>query len=173
MTPFSTDFAQEPHLVVIGESGSGKTSLLRLLTRRVSERYTPTEARLIIVDYRRPLLGSVGRDYLAEYLPSGAKLPTQMNALAEALARRLPGPDVTSEQLRSRSWYTGFDIFLVVDDYELVSTASGSPFTPILDYLPLAGDIGLRLVLCRNSAGAARAMYEPVLSACGSWARAR
>ncbi|WP_050987672.1 type VII secretion protein EccCb [Streptomyces sp. W007] len=163
LTPFGIDFEQDPHLVVIGESGSGKTSLLRLLTRRVSERYTPAEARLIIVDYRRSLLDSAGTDHLAEYLPSGAKLPSQMNALAETLMRRLPGPDVTSDQLRSRSWYTGPDIFLVVDDYELVSTASGNPFAPILEYLPLARDIGLRLVLCRNSTGAARAMYEPVI----------
>lgn len=118
---------------------------------------------MIIVDYRRSLLDSAGTDHLAEYLPSGAKLPSQMNALAETLMRRLPGPDVTSDQLRSRSWYTGPDIFLVVDDYELVSTASGNPFAPILEYLPLARDIGLRLVLCRNSTGAARAMYEPVI----------
>ncbi|WP_405188959.1 type VII secretion protein EccCb [Streptomyces anulatus] len=163
LTPFGIDFEQDPHLVVIGESGSGKTSLLRLLTRRVSERYTPAEARLIVVDYRRSLLDSAGTDHLAEYLTSGAKLPSHMHALAETLARRLPGPDVTAEQLRSRSWYTGPDIFLVVDDYELVSTASGNPFAPILEYLHMARDIGLRLVLCRNSTGAARAMYEPVL----------
>ncbi|MFH8401060.1 type VII secretion protein EccCb [Streptomyces anulatus] len=163
LNPFGIDFEQDPYLVVIGESGSGKTSLLRLLARRISRRYTPVEARLIIVDYRRTLLGNVEADHLAEYVPSGAKLSDQMKALAEGLARRLPGSDVTPEQLRSRSWYSGPDVFLLVDDYDLVSTSLGNPLIPILEYLPMGRDLGLRLVLCRSSAGAARAMYEPVM----------
>ncbi|MFJ8251513.1 FtsK/SpoIIIE domain-containing protein [Streptomyces sp. NPDC094466] len=155
------------------ESGSGKSSLLRLLARRISERYTPEEARLIIVDYRRSLLDSVETGHLVEYVPSGAGLPGLMKSLAESLACRFPGADVTPTQPRSRSWYTGPDVFLLVDDYDLVSTSSGNPLAPLLEHLPLARDLGLRVVLCRSSAGAARAMYDPSCRACGTWARPR
>ena len=44
--------------------------------------------------------------------------------LRGACSRRLPGPDVTPEQLRNRSWYSGKDMFVIVDDYELVAGAT-------------------------------------------------
>ena len=42
------------------------------------------------------------------------------NRLATYLRGRLPGPDVTPDQLRSRSWWTGAEVFVLVDDYDLV-----------------------------------------------------
>ncbi|HEU0190153.1 MAG TPA: hypothetical protein VFR17_02620, partial [Mycobacterium sp.] len=56
-------------------------------------------------------------------------------------------------------------IYLLIDDYDLVVTAAGNPLTPLLEYLPYAGDIGLHLVIARRSGGAARAVYEPLLAA--------
>lgn len=46
-----------------------------------------------------------------------------------------------------------------------MATAAGNPLTPLLEYLPQAGDLGLHLVIARRSGGAARSMYEPVLAA--------
>jgi S-DNA-T family DNA segregation ATPase FtsK/SpoIIIE len=163
LQPFGVDFEADPFLVVIGESESGKSSLLRLLAQRISERYTPQEAQLVVVDYRRALLGNLPPEHVTEYVPSGMQLQRLIDALADLMARRIPGPDVTPEQLRHRSWYTGPDIFLLVDDYDLVATASGNPLHRLLDHLPIARDIGVRIVLCRSSAGAGRAMYEPFL----------
>jgi S-DNA-T family DNA segregation ATPase FtsK/SpoIIIE len=76
--------------------------------------------------------------------------------------KRRPGPDVTPEQLRSRSWWDGPDCFVLVDDYDLV--ASGvNPLTPLLPYLSQARDLGLHLVLTRRAGGAGRALFEPIL----------
>ncbi|MEU0836613.1 type VII secretion protein EccCb [Streptomyces sp. NPDC005969] len=163
LLPFGIDFEIDPYLVVLGESESGKTSLLRLLAQRISERYTPQEAQLVVVDYRRSLLDELPSEYVAEYVPNGLELPSHVEALTDLAARRMPPPNITPEELRNRSWYTTPDIFLLVDDYDLVATASGNPLHPLLDYLPFARDIGLRIVLCRNSAGAGRSMYEPVM----------
>jgi hypothetical protein len=44
-----------------------------------------------------------------------------------ALNTRLPPPDLTPDQLRSRSWWSGSDLFLIVDDYDLVA---GTPVRP-------------------------------------------
>jgi S-DNA-T family DNA segregation ATPase FtsK/SpoIIIE len=163
LQPFGVDFETDPYLVVIGESQSGKSSLLRLLAQRISERYTPQEAQLVVVDYRRSLVNELPSDHVAEYVPNGRELPSHIAALTELAARRMPPSNITPEELRNRSWYTTPDIFLLVDDYDLVATASGNPLHPLLDYLPFARDIGLRMVLCRNSAGAGRSMYEPVM----------
>ncbi|WP_328624438.1 type VII secretion protein EccCb [Streptomyces sp. NBC_00353] len=160
---FGVDFDTDPYLVVFGESESGKTSLLRLLAQRISKRYTPQEAQLVVVDYRRSLVGELPSEYVTKYVRNGLDLQSHIEGLVDFLEKRMPPSDVTAEQLRHRSWYKGPDVFLLVDDYDLVATASGNPLRPLLDYLPFARDIGLRMVLCRNSAGAARSMYEPVM----------
>jgi DNA segregation ATPase FtsK/SpoIIIE, S-DNA-T family len=79
------------------------------------------------------------------------------------MERRLPGPDVTPEQLRTRSWWTGPRCFVLVDDYDLVATGPNNPLLPLLEHLSQARDIGLHLIVTRRSGGAARAMYEPVI----------
>ncbi|WP_030607875.1 type VII secretion protein EccCb [Streptomyces sclerotialus] len=163
LLPFGVDFEADPYLVVIGESESGKTSLLRLLAHRISERYTPEEAQLVVVDYRRSLLSDLPSEHVTEYILTGSQLQNHVGALTAVAAERMPPSDVTPEELRNRSWYTAPDIFLLVDDYDLVATPSGNPLHPLLDYLPFARDIGLRIVLCRNSAGAGRSMFEPMM----------
>ena len=83
--------------------------------------------------------------------------------LATYLENRIPGPDVTPEQLRNRSWWKGAEVFVVVDDYDLVATQQSSPVQPLLPLLPQARDTGLHLAVARRSGGASRALYEPVI----------
>jgi S-DNA-T family DNA segregation ATPase FtsK/SpoIIIE len=76
----------------------------------------------------------------------------------------MPGDYVTQEQLRTRSWWSGPELYLVIDDYDLVAGATGNPLTPLVDYLPHAKDLGLHVIVARRSGGAARAMFDPVLA---------
>lgn len=75
------------------------------------------------------------------------------------------GPDVTPEQLRARSWWSGSEAFILVDDYDLVVTSAGSPLRPLIPLLAQATDVGLHLVVTRRGGGASRASCEPVLQA--------
>ncbi len=86
-----------------------------------------------------------------------------VEGITEFLRTRLPGPDVTPEQLRARSWWSGAEVYFLVDDYDLVVTSSGSPLRPLVPLLAQAGDVGLHLVVTRRSGGASRALFEPVL----------
>ncbi|HEV7628343.1 MAG TPA: hypothetical protein VGO89_17750, partial [Streptomyces sp.] len=38
-----------------------------------------------------------------------------------------------------------------------------NPLMPLLEYLPFARDVGLRVILARSSGGASRSLYEPVM----------
>ena len=87
-----------------------------------------------------------------------------MNQLAEVLKGRCPGPDVTPQQLKERSWWTGPDVYLVIDDYDLVAGPAGNPLSPLMDLLPQARDVGLKVVIARRSGGLARGMFEPFLA---------
>lgn len=160
--PAVLDFAADPHFLCFGDVECGKTSLLRTILRGVTARYTAQQARVIIVDYRRTLLDAAEGDHLLEYLTSGNALTPVIADVCASMSRRLPGPDVTPRQLRDRSWWQGPELFLVVDDYDLVAT-SGGPLAPLTEYLPQGRDIGLHLILARASGGAGRALFDPVI----------
>ncbi|GGK77572.1 type VII secretion protein EccCa [Mangrovihabitans endophyticus] len=163
LKPVFVDFDAEPHLLVFGDTEAGKSGLLRLLARGIADRYTPAEAAILVADFRRSLLDVVTGDHLLGYAGSEPTLTALMGDVVTGMRARLPGPDVTADQLRRRSWWTGPELFLVIDDYDLVAAQGGNPVAALLDLLPQARDIGLHLVLARRTGGAGRAMYEPVM----------
>ena len=165
LQPVPIPLGGSPHLVVLGDSGCGKTSTLRLLCRELVRTRTAAEVQLLVVDYRRRLLGVVPADHLGGYAMSAAMVTPLLAGLLQLLQQRMPGPDLTAAQLRNTSWWSGPELYLLVDDYDLVSGAPGHPWAPLLDYLPHAVDLGLHVVIARRSGGAARAVYDPLLGA--------
>jgi DNA segregation ATPase FtsK/SpoIIIE, S-DNA-T family len=153
----------EPHLLVLGDSRSGKTALLRLVLHEVVHHHTPDEAQVVVVDFRRGLLGEVPDDHLLHHLATAEQAGPALAELADFLRRRLPGPDVTPAQLRRRSWWSGADVWVVVDDHDLVATPQASALLALQPLLAQAGDVGLHLVVARRSGGIHRAFHEPVL----------
>nr|WP_296072860.1 type VII secretion protein EccCa [uncultured Actinoplanes sp.] len=163
LQPVEIDFATDPHFLLFGDAECGKSSFLRALATTVTSRFSPQEARLILVDYRRSLMDLPESEHRIGYGIQAQKTLELMQSVAGYMERRLPGPDVTARQLRERSWWTGPELFVLVDDYDLVAAGPVNPLTPLLDYLPQARDVGLHLVLTRRAGGAGRALYEPVI----------
>ena len=112
---------------------------------------------------RRSLLGAIPDEYSLRYLTNHAEAMKQLRDLAKFLRTRLPGSDVTAEQIRERTWWSGPEVWILVDDYDLVATSSGNPLMELIDLLPQAGDIGLHVIITRRMGGASRAAYEKVL----------
>lgn len=163
LEPVYTDFETDPFLLVFGESESGKTATLRHIAHKIAERYTSDEAKIVVGDYRRTLLEAVPAAHLLEYAPTDDALGIHMNALAGLMERRRPTPDVTPQQLRDRSWWTGPRFFVLLDDYDLIATSTNNPLAVLTDKLPYARDTGIHLILTRTTAGISRALYEPTL----------
>ena len=163
LAPVGLDMDVEPHLLVYGDSQSGKSALLRGLIREITRTRTPKQAQLVVVDYRRSLLGEVPEEYQLHYLTSAAQATPALRDLATYLESRIPGPDVTPDQLRNRSWWTGAEAFVLVDDYDLVATQQSSPLAVLQPMMAQARDVGLHIVVARRSGGASRASYESVL----------
>ncbi len=154
------DFDQDPFFLVFGESESGKSNLLKLIIKRLTERYDGNVCKIFVVDNRRSLLGVTPTSHLAEYIPMSNQMQHHMDALADLMQRRTPTSDVTPQQLRDRSWWHGPQVFVIIDDYDLVSTSSGNPLSGLTELLPFARDVGVRFVIARSTAGAGRAGYE-------------
>ncbi|WP_063060490.1 type VII secretion protein EccCa [Nocardia sienata] len=165
LTPVFLNFDDNPHFLIFGDTECGKSTLLRNIVSGIVESNARDKAALILVDFRRTMLGYFDQDRLAAYATGAEGLTTNMRDLAALLRTRMPGPNVTPQELRDRSWWTGPDLFVIVDDYDLVSSgSSGNPLAQIVDYLAHAKDIGLHLIIARRSGGAGRALYEPVIS---------
>jgi DNA segregation ATPase FtsK/SpoIIIE, S-DNA-T family len=162
LSPVLLDFSADAHLLVFGDTECGKSNLLRLIAESVVDRYTPEQARLIFIDYRRSLIDSGDSEHTIGYAASSAAAAPIINDVREAMTQRLPPPDLTPQQLRTRSWWKGSDLFLVIDDYDLVS-GSTNPLLAIGDLIPQARDIGLHLIIARSAGGAGRSLFDPVI----------
>ncbi len=163
LAPVGWDADVEPHLMALGDGRSGKSSLLRSLVQEITRTRTPETAQIIAVDYRRSLLGEIPAEFQLDYLTGATQATPALKDLAGYLTNRLPGPDVTPDQLRNRSWWTGAEAWVLVDDYDLVATQAGSPLHALVPLLAQARDVGFHLVVTRRMGGAARGMYDPLL----------
>ncbi|MGV0834217.1 type VII secretion protein EccCb [Mycolicibacterium thermoresistibile] len=164
LLPVAVDVTEQPHLVVLGDGQCGKTTVLRTLCQELLRTRGAASAQLVLVDFRRTLLGAVDTECLAGYVMSPGALQAELPVLIERLRARLPGAEVTQQQLRDRSWWSGPDVFLVIDDYDLVAEAAATTLAPLTELLSHATDIGLHVIVARRSGGAARALFDPVLA---------
>ncbi|UWP82183.1 type VII secretion protein EccCa [Dactylosporangium fulvum] len=151
------------HFLLFGDTESGKSTFLAAFAQALSVRYQPSQAKIIALDYRRSLLGRLPESHLLAYGTSGEASHKLLSEAAVVMRERMPGPDVTTEQLRSRSWWRGPDLYVLVDDYDLVST-DRNPVHVLHEFIAHSREVGLHLVIARRSGGAQRAFYDPVLS---------
>lgn len=160
-------FGSSPHLLVYGDGETGKTNMLKVLAKGLLATRTPDELGIVLVDYRRTMLDVVPEEYLLAYATGEAQARQVTSEISASIRQRIPGPDVTSEQLRNRTWWKGLDVVMIIDDYDLVVTSSGNPLQELTEFLPQGHDLGLHVVISRRTGGLGRAIFEPLLQRLG------
>jgi DNA segregation ATPase FtsK/SpoIIIE, S-DNA-T family len=173
-------FGESAHLLVLGDAACGKTSLLRLIARGLAARHPPEEVALLVVDLRRGLLDLTALPNLATYACTATTVGQAMEELRRRLEQRgaagapvplamaggrLPavgGAASTAGPAGLAPGWAGPRYVVLVDDYDLLPAATGSPLSPLVDLLGLGRELGLHVVLARRVAGVARAGFEPV-----------
>lgn len=149
-----------PHLICVGSQGSGKSGLLRTLGTAL-EQWPSERARLVVIDHRRTHLGVFDDSMVAAYSASSATTMKVVADLVATLRSRLPGAEITAAELAARSWWEGPDIYLLIDDLDLVPDGA---LHDLVELLPHSRDIGLHVVLTRKSGGVGRALFGPFLA---------
>ena len=140
LAPVAVDLGADPHLVCFADAESGKTTLLRVVAHGLVARYAPDELRIVVVDYRRGLLGAVPAAHLLAYASSADAAAEAAHDIAASLRGRLPGPTVGQRELRERSWWSGPEVVVLVDDYDLVAPRwRGRPPAAAAPGVPAAG----------------------------------
>ncbi|MDE3721980.1 type VII secretion protein EccCa [Nocardiopsis sp. N85] len=163
MQPFWHDFGATPHLLVVGDTESGKTNLVRHITNAIRSHYGPAEARVVLGDQRRQLYNAVPKEMQLGYAVSGDNVREMMQAAAQAMQARMPGPDITPDRIRLRDWWNGPELFIIVDDFELVSGSGASPMAPLAPMLAQGAEIGMHVILVHAAGGFGRATGDPFI----------
>jgi S-DNA-T family DNA segregation ATPase FtsK/SpoIIIE len=159
LAPVALDLAgAEQHLLMLGDTGSGRTSGLRTVAHALARTFSPDQARLIAIDFRRGLAD------LAE-LPLPCRLISRPPQVDEILAELR---ELTIDRLRELdrdggAGWRGPDVYILVDDYDLISGLPLNPLSTLGDLIFQGRDAGIHVVLARSSGGAARAMLDPVI----------
>ncbi|MGW5188895.1 type VII secretion protein EccCa [Kribbella sp. NPDC004138] len=148
--PAYVDLDADPHFLLFGDTETGKTGFLRWVARSIAERRRPDEARIILVDYRRSL--TVDAEHVMGTFTDPRGVEAMVADLVPVLDRRLSGE------------WTGPQIHVLVDDYDLVAGTTANPLSGLVDYLAQGRDIGLHLVVARRTGGAGRAIFEPLIA---------
>ncbi|MEU3231812.1 type VII secretion protein EccCa [Nocardiopsis alba] len=163
LAPATLNLSRDPHLMVYGDPQTGKSALLRSLVKQIVKRPSK-EIGVVMVDFRRSHLELVPEDHLLAYCTSPEQTQAVASNLAGSLKERMPGPDVTPKQLRARSWWKGLDLYVIVDDLDMLGSRS-SPLAPLAPYIPQGTDLGLHIIAARRTGGAGRSLFEPVAQA--------
>ncbi|GAA3788338.1 type VII secretion protein EccC [Streptomyces coacervatus] len=156
-------FGTDQHLLVLGDNECGKTNLLKLISRALVDRYSDDELVFGIFDPRRGLRGVIPEPYRGGYAHNAKLSAALATGIATELEKRLPesaDPDAVNDEPA----FTGPRIVILIDDYDILTTAGQQPLDPFLPYISSAQDIGLHFVVARRVAGASRALYEPFLT---------
>ncbi|MGW0737012.1 type VII secretion protein EccCa [Streptomyces sp. NPDC002851] len=165
LAPVTLDlFGSDQHLLILGDDECGKTNLLKLVVDQLTARYTDEELVFGVFDPRRGLRGLVPEPYRGGYAYNIKLANALATGIATELDKRMPDESVNHDTLTSLTTFSGPRIVILIDDYDILTTAGQQPLEPFLPYISSAQDIGLHFVLARRVAGASRALYEPLLT---------
>jgi S-DNA-T family DNA segregation ATPase FtsK/SpoIIIE len=153
VTPVWLDVARQPHFVVIGERESGKSTAIRSVLRAIATAWPPQQARIVLAHARGAPDADLDLPQLAARVRSGPELRQACNEIAVAMARR-QSDDRSSTHPR---------LFLVIDDYELLTSTSPHPLAELATLLPRGSDLGLHLILSRSCGGMQLSHADPAL----------
>lgn len=182
------------NLLVYGEKGCGKTNALRSVMESVMRQYTPENAMIFIVDPLKNMLSE--RDTLYErgyvrpakyteqadgskkmvrppgYVSSEEHIKALVELLVNFMARRRPSDDATAVELEERTYFTGPEIYVFVDNFAQLTTghAAKSAFDEVtvggetVSKLLSSGiDLGVHFIVASNQKFSEQVGVSPFL----------
>ncbi len=164
------DFAENPLLMVLGDTKSGKTTLLRHIIRTIRDHSTPDRVAFTVLDRRLHLVDEpLFPDN--EYTANVDRVLPAILGLSALIEKRQPPAGLSAAQLTGWS-YEGHTHYLIIDDVDQIPDTPAMtgpfvgqrPWTPLLGLLAQASDLGLRVIVTGRATGSAHAlMTSPLL----------
>jgi energy-coupling factor transporter ATP-binding protein EcfA2 len=164
------NFADDPLLMVLGDSKSGKTTLMRHIIRTIRDHSTPEQAAFTVLDRRLKLVDEpLFHDN--EYTANVDRVIPAMLGLSALIDARRPPAGLPASQLSAWS-YEAPTHYLIIDDVDQIPYtaamtgpyAGQRPWTNLIGELAQAGDLGLRVIVTARATGSGHTlMTNPLL----------
>ncbi|HET9876594.1 MAG TPA: type VII secretion protein EccCa [Mycobacterium sp.] len=175
LQPVYLNFAENGHLMVTGRRECGRTTTLATIMAEIERVYAPgastapsasaPSAQVWLVDPRRQLLTTLGTDYVEKFAYNMDGVVALVNELVATLAGREPPHGLSAEELLSRAWWSGPEIFLIIDDIQQFPPGFDSPFQKAAPWVTRSADVGLHVIATRTFGGWSSAGSDPLLRA--------
>lgn len=185
------------NLLVYGQKRAGKTNALRVVMESVMRQFTPEQAAVIVIDPQRQLLGLRDRLYGSGFTPRGREGTVQSDGtvtgalprgyvtsdedvdaivrfLASVMHKRRPSDDTPAEKIADRSYFSGKEIYVFVDNF--FRLAEGMMSRSVFDndvagaesvtrLLATGDDLGVHFIVADDIGFADRVKSSPFLLA--------
>ena len=183
------------NLLVYGERGSGRTNALRMVMESVMREFTPDQASIIVIDPLRHQLSErdrlFARGYInpavfsgseeggdrrrlspAGYVTSSEDIAETVANLAALMRKRRPGDSTTAEELRDRTYFSGKEVYVFVDNF--FALAEGHMAKSVFDeglaesvsrLLEYGDDLGVHFIVADDNRFSERVSTSPFLKA--------
>lgn len=145
-----------PHLIAVGEPKSGRTSLLRGIINSIVQQFTAEQAQIVILETKFEFLTEqeelAKRGYLMGYSSDKTTSGEIVAKVKAEIDRRNPSTEqqLTAAMIRDRSWYSGPEIFVLIDGVQAFGGATAiygqeNPIDPIAGLIEGRNDLGLHV----------------------------
>ncbi len=148
------------HLIIFGDSGTGRTTMLRRVIAELVRTHSPKELVFAVFDPRRSLTDAVPEGgYLGGTATSAVLAQKLVAAIVPELEARVPRSVDASVKVAPPVPH----IVVLIDDYDALGSGA-APFKALLPFIPMGNEVGLSVVLTRRITGAGRSMYDQFIN---------
>ena len=149
---------RERHLIAFGDAQTGRSSMLRHIARHFLRTHSDSEMMFVVFDPRGELKRTIPNEYIAGYAGNPTVAMDLGRALVSELEKRQSSDPKHDSPMRKAR------IVVLVDDYDVLTLAGGSPLAPLLPFLPVADELNMNIFMTRRMKGASRGLYEKFMA---------
>ena len=137
------DMIQQPHLLIAGATGSGKSTVIHGLINAILY-YAPCEKQLILIDSKRVELIEYSK---LPHTLFRATEPRQIDAILTAMIKELERRFKRMEKAKIK-FYNGSDIYIIIDELaDLITTQKKTVLPPLKRLAQLGRAAKIHLIL--------------------------
>lgn len=125
---------QQPHILIAGASGSGKSVMLNGIICTILHR-PPTAAQLILIDPKRTELNEyAAAPHTLLHATEPDEIPAALGYALQIIDRRFKAMQAATERI-----YSGADLYIIIDELADLMTTQKKQVTPLLQRIAQIG----------------------------------
>ncbi len=142
-----------PNMLVVGRQLCGKTTTLAAIGQAITQRFTPEQAQITVIDPKTSLIGKIRGPHVRAYAYTADDIDAVIAELVTELRTRLPPSGLTQEELMDLKTWEGPRQFVLIDDeHELRphnQVMKPAATAPLLALIERSRQIGLHVIAAR------------------------